>query len=229
MDWMRLYIVVEGPSEREFVDQTLKLHLAHRSIDVRPRVVQTNRRLNKRGGILNFEIVRRDIERLLREDANAGSRFTTMIDLYGLPADFPGRETAATQALLADRVAALEAAFQAALGDSRFSPHLQVHEFEALLYCDLTELSRRIDGTEAALRKLAEEVAGMKPEDINEGATTAPSKRIVRHVPLYERLKVRVGAPAAAAIGLPKLREQCPHFDAWVSSLERLGADPSIP
>lgn len=229
MNWIRLYIVVEGQSEREFVKRTLTPHLAHRSIDVKPRVVQTNRRLSKRGGVWSYEILRRDIDRLLREDQNSESRFTTMIDLYGLPSDFPGREAAAKQALRADRVAALEAAFQAALGDSRFLPHLQVHEFEALLYCDLTELSHRIDGTEAALRKLAEEVEGMKPEDINEGVTTAPSKRIIRHVPLYDRLKVRVGAPAAAAIGLPKLREQCPHFDAWVSSLERLGTEPSIP
>jgi hypothetical protein len=229
MDWVRLYIVVEGQSEREFIDQTLKLHLAHRFIDVKPRVVQTNRKLDKRGGILNFEIVRRDIERLLREDQSPAARFTTMIDLYGLPSDFPGWDKAAMQALRTDRVATLEAAFQAALGDSRFSPHLQVHEFEALLYCDLTELGRRIEGADAALRKLADEVAGMKPEDINEGASTAPSKRIIRHVPLYDRLKVRVGAPTAAAIGLLKLRDRCPHFDAWVSTLERLGVDPSIP
>jgi hypothetical protein len=229
MDWVRLYIVVEGQSEREFIDRTLKLHLAHRSIDVKPRVVQTNRKLNKRGGILSFEILRRDIDRLLREDQNPAARFTTMIDLYGLPSDFPGWDAAAKQALRADRVATLEAAFQTALGDRRFSPHLQVHEFEALLYCDLTELGHRIEGADAGLRKLANEVAGIEPEDINEGATTAPSKRIIHHVPLYDRLKVRVGAPAAAAIGLPRLRDRCSHFDAWVSSLERLGTDPSIP
>jgi hypothetical protein len=65
-------------------------------------------------------------------------------------------------------------------------------------------------------------VAGFRPEEINEGATTAPSKRIIRHLPVYERSKVRVGAAAAAAIGLPALREKCPHFNDWLSRLESL-------
>lgn len=227
MSWVRLYIVVEGQSEREFVDLLLKPHLAHRNIDVRPRVVQTNRKLNKRGGLLSFEVLRRDLECLMREDHSPEVRFTTMIDLYGLPASFPGRDDAARQALPADRVATLEAAFQAALGDSRFSPYIQVHEFEALLYCDLVTLHQRIDGAKAALLALSKEVEGMAPEDINDGATTAPSKRLIKHVPSYEKLKVRVGAPAAAAIGLSTLRAKCPHFDDWVAGLERLGAEPS--
>jgi len=226
MSWMRLYIVVEGQSEREFVDRLLKPHLAHRAIDVRPRVVQTNRKLNKRGGILNFEVLRKDLERLMLEDHSPEVRFTTMIDLYGLPASFPGQDGAAKQALR-DRVTTLEAAFQAALGDSRFSPYIQVHEFEALLYCDLAALRPRIDGADAGLRALAREVEGMAPEDINDGATTAPSKRLIKRVPSYEKLKVRVGAPAAAAIGLPTLRAKCPHFDGWVTGLERLGTEPS--
>jgi len=35
-------------------------------------------------------------------------------------------------------------------------------------------------------------------------------------------MKVRVGAPAAGAIGLPVLREKCPHFGQWLARLERL-------
>lgn len=71
-------------------------------------------------------------------------------------------------------------------------------------------------------RKFAVEVQGIPPEEINEGTTTAPSKRIIQHVPVYERSKVRVGASAAAAIGLPVLRTKCPHFDAWLRQLEKL-------
>jgi hypothetical protein len=52
---------------------------------------------------------------------------------------------------------------------------------------------------------------------------TAPSKRIIRHVPIYERNKVRVGAPAAVAIGLNNLRTKCPHFGNWLSRLESMG------
>ncbi|MCU0798023.1 MAG: DUF4276 family protein, partial [Akkermansiaceae bacterium] len=69
---------------------------------------------------------------------------------------------------------------------------------------------------------LQNEVAHLLPEEINDGPHTAPSKRIIRHLPLYERSKVRVGAVAAAAIGLPTLRAKCPHFDHWITRLECL-------
>jgi hypothetical protein len=70
---------------------------------------------------------------------------------------------------------------------------------------------------------LVREIRGQETEEIHESATTAPSKRIITHVPIYDRLKVRVGAPAAAAIGLPALRARCPHFSEWVGRLEGLG------
>ena len=82
----------------------------------------------------------------------------------------------------------------------------------------------RIEGCERGVRRLKEEVGDTPPEDINDGATTAPSKRIIRHVPRYEAAKVRVGAAAAKAIGSARLRASCPHFDAWVSDMERLSS-----
>ncbi|MBI5102133.1 MAG: DUF4276 family protein, partial [Nitrospirae bacterium] len=201
----------------------LRPHLAKFSIDVKSRVVLTNRKLGKRGGILDFDKIRGDLNRLMREDGNADARFTTMIDLYALPEEFPGWAEARMKTLPKDRVVVLEAALYANFGERRFLPHIQLHEFETLLYCDLSELQRRIAENEKGFVTLAREVAALEPEDINEGSTTAPSKRIIRHVPIYDRLKVRVGAPAAAAIGLPKLRSKCPHFDEWVGKLEKLG------
>jgi hypothetical protein len=158
----------------------------------------------------------------MRQDRQLEARFTTMIDLYALPLDFPGWGDARKKALPLDRVLTLESAFQKQLGEARFLPYIQLHEFETLLYCDLSQLTRRIDNTEKAFSTLQKEIAGLAPEEINEGDTTAPSKRIIKHVPLYERLKVRVGAPAAAAIGLHTLRANCPHFSQWVSRLEQL-------
>jgi hypothetical protein len=221
MDWPRLYIVVEGQTEREFVKLVLAPHLATVSVDVKPCVVHTNRGLNKRGGLNNFKQLRSDLERMTKADAAPQSRFTTMIDLYALPAGFPGWETAKQEPRRVQRVAMLEEALQAEIGDPRFFPHIQVHEFETLLFCDLTRLEGRIEGADRGLLALQKEVAGMAPEDINERPTHAPSKRMIKHVPAYKTQKVRVGAAAAAAIGLPKLREKCPHFDAWVTRLEQ--------
>jgi len=122
----------------------------------------------------------------------------------------------------------LETALATEFADPRFVPYIQLHEFEALLYCDLGELQKRIANSAAGIEALGRNVKGLEPEEINEGPTTAPSKRIIRHLPIYERNKVRVGAPAAAAIGLNRLRLKCPHFGAWVSRLEALGTPERI-
>ena len=220
-EWRRVYVTVEGYTELEFVKALLVPHLAQRSLEVRPRVVSTNRRLGARGGVLSFGQVQSDISRLMREDHAAESRFTTMVDLYARPDTFPGPRVGGTAL---DRVRALEAAWAGEMADHRFLPYLQLHEFEALLFCDLDLLEKRIEGSEAGLRALKRQVTGLAPEDIDEGPTTAPSKRIIHHVPSYERAKRRVGAATAAEIGLQKLRAGCPHFHEWVTKLEALGA-----
>ena len=61
-------------------------------------------------------------------------------------------------------------------------------------------------------------VSTTAPEGINDGAATAPSKRLLVHVPGFR--KTLHGPLATGDTGLVKLREQCPRFDAWVSRLE---------
>jgi hypothetical protein len=56
----------------------------------------------------------------------------------------------------------------------------------------------------------------------NEGYETAPSKRIINEIPEYQDNKVLIGPAVANAIGLPVLREQCAHFDEWMSRIESL-------
>ena len=222
MSWFRLYITVEGQAEKAFADQALTPHLANYNIEVKPRVVLTNRKLGKRGGILDFAKIEGDLTRLMHQDRRPEARFTTMIDFYALPPEFPGWAEARKKALPKDRVAVLEASLHSRFGDDRFHPYIQLHEFEALLYCDLSQLQCRLNNAEHGIAALQREVRNLAPEDINEGAHTAPSKRIINHLPVYERSKVRVGASAAAAIGLPALRAKCPHFHDWLSRLERL-------
>jgi hypothetical protein len=226
MNWLRLYITVEGQAEKAFADQALTPHLANFNIEVKPRVVLTNRKLGKRGGILDFAKIEGDLIRLMHQDRHPEARFTTMIDFYALPPEFPGWAEARTKALPKDRVAVLEHSLHHRFGDDRFHPYIQLHEFEALLYCDLSELQCRLNNAEHGIAALQREVRNLAPEDINEGARTAPSKRIIKHLPVYERSKVRVGAPAAAAIGLPALRTKCPHFNEWLTRLESLSSRP---
>jgi Domain of unknown function (DUF4276) len=56
------------------------------------------------------------------------------------------------------------------------------------------------------------------PEHINEGSETAPSQRLLRYWPQYS--KALDGPLAIAECGLPALRQQCPHLDAWLRTLE---------
>jgi len=223
MSWIRLYLTVEGETEFKFARDTLVPHLAKFEVEMRPRMVLTNRKLGKRGGAPGFQRLKRDTTRLMKEDANREARFSTMMDLYALPADYPGWKEAEKKSKPADRALELEKALARELADSRFIPFLQLHEFEAFLFCDLKQIQSRIQGSDKAIALLQKEVANFScPEDINEGETTAPSKRLMHHLPRYENLKVRVGAPAAGAIGIHVLREKCPHFGQWLTRLEKL-------
>jgi hypothetical protein len=226
MQWRRLVITVEGPTEREFVKLAIAGHLAEFEIEVVAPVVVSNRKQHVRGGLTTYARLRDDLTRRLKEDSRPEVRFTTMIDLYGLPGDFPGWTGARARKSPIERVTLLERAFANDIDDPRFIPYIQLHEFEALLYCDLRELERRIDGAAPGLEKLRTEVRGLAPEEIDDGEPTAPSKRIIKHVRSYMNNKPRVGAPAAAAIPLPLLRSRCPHFDSWIGRLESFGSSP---
>ncbi len=57
---------------------------------------------------------------------------------------------------------------------------------------------------------------------INDGETTAPSKRIIQFIPSYKGAKVSVAPLMVEKIGLPTIRSQCPHFDEWLIQLEKL-------
>lgn len=57
------------------------------------------------------------------------------------------------------------------------------------------------------------------PEHINDAPETAPSKRI-KAVCTYS--KVIDGTKAAKAVGLRRMRTECPHFHEWVGMLETL-------
>jgi hypothetical protein len=72
----------------------------------------------------------------------------------------------------------------------------------------------------AQLRAIRSDKAN--PELINDGPTTAPSKRIIALFPGYE--KVTSGVRILRRIGLPTLCSTCPHFGEWIARLRSLAA-----
>lgn len=92
-----LHILCEGKSELVFASYVLSSYLIMKGIQVIPQALITNRRLQAKGGMIDFAQVRRDLGNMMKQfvDDNTDRHlFTTMFDLYALPTDFPGFEQA---------------------------------------------------------------------------------------------------------------------------------------
>jgi hypothetical protein len=110
----------------------------------------------------------------------------------------------------------------------RFLPYIQLHEFEALILSDPAKFDWEfIDHSQAIERLLVLCAAYPSPELIDDGEESAPSKRIIKEIPEYEGRKASAGPLIAVKIGLPVIRQKCPHFNAWLVKLERLSQQPS--
>lgn len=226
---IRLHITAEGQTEQSFARKVLVPHLAKYDVFAAARCVLTSKdkRAAKeyRGGLLRYEKAERDIRTWLKEDAHGDCRFTTMFDLYALPHDFPGYAEAGRTPDPYERVGIIERSMARSIGDRRFIPYIQLHEFEALILADPRKLDWEYLEHDAAIGALISMVGNRNPELIDDGPTTAPSKRILKEIPEYD--KVSAGVSVAEKIGIPALRAKCRHFNEWLSGLERLsGGNP---
>ena len=176
---IRLHFIVEGQTEETFVKQILSPYLAELSIWVKARCVMTRNKhgIKYRGGIGKYAQVKKDIKAWMKEDQNPDARFTTMIDLYGLPSDFPGYEDAQRKNDPYERVKTLENSLKEDISDSRFIPYFQLYEFEALLLSDPQKFDDQFFDHAPQIKKLVKMVSEFdSPELINDGNKTAPSK-----------------------------------------------------
>jgi Domain of unknown function (DUF4276) len=220
---IRLHVVAEGQTEETFVRRLLTPHLGHFDISTDVHCVTTSRHGGRpfRGGLYSYARAKRDIELWMRQDRNQDARFTTLFDLYRLPKKFPAHDEARRLQDPYEKVVMLERALAADFRDRRFLPHLQLHEFEALVLVDPRELGADFIENERSIEKLESLCRQYEsPELIDDDLP--PSKRIIMELPGYEGRKVAVGPLVAERIGLPALRKSCPHFGQWLTSLERL-------
>ncbi|GAB4009983.1 DUF4276 family protein [Spirosoma migulaei] len=215
---IRLNITAEGHAEEQFVNQILRPHLLPLGIYADVRRLRTSK--GHRGGYTSFGKAEFDIRQWLSEDPTAWH--TTLIDLYGLDSHFPAfQETRLFRPY--DRVSRLEQAFGERIAHHRFIPYLQLHEFEALLFADPvhTEDWLQLDHPELPAGSLTTiRQAYQTPEEINDSPLTAPSKRILSLCAGYN--KIADGILILKDVTLAVLRRECPHFNEWVTRLERL-------
>ena len=213
-------ILVEGQTEEAFVRDILGPYLWNFNVFCTPKVATTKRVAagpDFKGGIVSYGKLKFDIKCLL-EDSSA-RLVTTMIDYYGFSSRVPFKNKI-TGTNCFQRVKVLEKLFADDIRDRRFSPYLQIHEFEAMIFVAPLELDRVSHTlTSAELLKVKEKFKS--PEEINDNPETAPSKRIIRVFPSYR--KTAHGPLITRRIGLEKILKQCKHFNQWVSTLEKLG------
>lgn len=226
----RVLALVEGPTERNFGQKLLAAHLGYFGIEYHPRVIG---KPGHKGGVGAWERAKREILALMRQEPM--STVTTMFDFYALPTDWPGREDARKAGLAnVDAVSFVETRIREAVlvelkvggQEPRFIPYLSLHEYEALLFSDPAALASVTQGANHATQFQAVLDECGECERINDHPETAPSKRILKIARGYE--KTVDGITAAERIGLPAMRNKCPHFNAWLMQLESLASCDSL-
>ena len=206
---IRLAIVVEGETEEDFVKDVLSGHLQDRGVYSYPILP------GRRGGDIR-------VERLAPEMAKLTRNFdyvTSLVDFYGF--SDKGSDSPCTLEQRINR--AVSEQIHQSWDESRVFAYVQRHEFESLLFSDVSRFGAVLDdlpsGALTELREVRRRFP--KPEDINDSSATAPSKRISQLIPHYNK---RVHGPELAMeIGLPTIRNECARFNQWLSRLESLG------
>jgi hypothetical protein len=214
----RLIVVCEGPTEKEFCKSVLQDFFWKHEILLETPVVK-----HSGGGVVPWPTLRVQLMNHLR-DANAHT--TTFIDYYGIKDDFlfPKWDEAKALANHEKRMELLEDAMFQDIPEEmrhRFIPHLQLHEFESLLFADISAFEKNFMPEELDKDKLSKIITEFpNPEDINNSPKTAPSKRLEDAIDGYQ--KVLFGNCVAMDIGLEKMMDRCPHFCKWINRLTQI-------
>jgi len=219
---IRVNVITEGQTEETFVRDLLADEFGRKNIFFIARSVETSRRNTKicRGGLINYEKAKNDIIRWLKQDKD--SIVTTMFDFYALPGSFPGMNMVnQKKANIKTKIELLESRFKEDInfGD-RFIPYIQLHEFEGLLFTNIEIINKTMKVSEGdKILDLSSIINEFKnPEMINDGKETAPSKRLLKLYPGYD--KITNGITIAKKIGLFEIRKKCPHFNEWLTKIE---------
>lgn len=209
----RLYIIVEGQTEQEFVKSLLSPYLTGRGIlSVTPVLIRTSK--TGKGGFVNYAHLKNDAKRLL-SSAKDDFIVSTFVDFFRCP-EVPFKERWARIANHDEQVAEMEKCVAEDINDRRFIPYIQLHEFEALLFSSnagfkeyFTPLEQ--EKTNAIVRTYA------NPEDINSSPDNAPSKRLLAIHANYD--KILEGNLIALCVGIDTILNRCPRFKNWIEKL----------
>lgn len=191
----RLNVFCEGSTEQGFCAQVLQPHLFPNHDGIIHTLAVGRKGHHHVKGLSKYSKVRKFILNTLKQLAGKDVYFTTLFDLYGLPDDFPGKaDNKRNPADPASYVRALELALGQDINHYRFIPHLQLHEYETMLFADPEAFAYSFDNCATEIQKLKEITCSCPSiEHINDDPATAPSKQIIKMFPAYGGLKSTAG------------------------------------
>ena len=213
----RLVVIVEGETEEAFVHQILAPYIWNSGC-MNP--IQCFKIKHSGGGVSKYSHIERDVLATVREKDVV---VTTMFDFYGLPSDTPGFKESISCNSHIERVRVIENNIQKEITQKvreniLFIPYIQLHEIEALIFSSAKGFNELFDKEEADMKVLNDIVSDFpNPEDIDNGPNTAPSKRLIKAIPGYD--KVLYGIGMLQIIGIETILSKCPHFKEWINKI----------
>ncbi|HOY07500.1 MAG TPA: DUF4276 family protein [Saprospiraceae bacterium] len=215
MNYSKLIIIVEGQTEEEFVNQSLRPWLNQKGIyDIRAIKIRTSSSV--KGGNANYQKFKNEILRLLNQQKDV--LITSFFDFFRLPTSFPGYDEMQRVLNVEHKITILETSMGEDINSERFVPYIQLHEFESLLFT-------KIHGFKSLPQLHASQIADLNaiiesypnPELINNNPSTSPSKRILKIYPSYE--KVLHGNYILLENTFEAILLKCPRFSNWINIL----------
>lgn len=213
----KLIFICEGDTEQYFCKEILESHFLAKGIQIQyPLIIHSN------GGIVKWEHIKTQINNHFATDNDVF--ITTFIDYYGMydHHNFPDWAVAEAEPNKSSRMNILETGMKNDVNPAiKFIPYVQLHEFEGLVFSDHAAFVNYYDPADAdytALQTICTNYPN--PEDINNSKATAPSKRLLNHIPRY--LKKIDGIDLLKQIGLQGVRNKCPRFNDWITALEAI-------
>lgn len=231
MSQVILNVLCEGQTEERFAKSVLKDHLKSFKIVVKTTILVTNKKKNIRGGMLSYQQAKTDLELLVKQHSKKTYEkhfYTTMFDLYALPNNFPGYADALKIQDCYAVTKKLEDEFGKDINHHLFIPYIQLHEFEALVFCGLEYLLIDYPDMKKQIEELEKVLVSYdnNPEKINNSPATAPSKRIIKSFESKHHYnKPKSGELVTGKVGISSLKEKCLHFREWIESLEKIAIE----
>ena len=215
----RLIIIVEGDTEKEFINKVLSPYLFGKGL----HSIDCFKIKHSKGGLSKYQHLKTDLINCVYE---SNVLVSTLIDFYALPKDFPKYEEAKTIVNKADRLTFLEKAILEDLEidkNEKFPnllPYIQLHEFEALVFSSIDAIKSLYSNEDAKFSELGQIIAEYQnPEDINDSPQTAPSKRLKNNQLIRGYNKFNDGIMIIEEAGIETILKKCPRFKTWVETL----------